>query len=327
MWDGQYDSGMRTSDSSNNILIRRLINQTTGEKFTVFCAEHGASFQTGVQVSGEYYTPTSEEMKKACKIAYLGWYKNNPNYVIDGGILAADMIWVRWDYVFTQQLIWEVLGQSNAYFVKAEEQQGYVDFKNRILNELEEMEKEPSFSGVQIEIDAGETKEIIDENGVLSKYKSVNSEVNGITIRHDEGSNSLFITANSNIEKENINISDSTLKGIGLIKDGTERENTNIYFALERDEQDQLYALKYSDPVSLYLKIKINQFGRLELSKLNEDSKLIDGAVFNVTGPNGFNQNVEVENGKIILENLKKGNYVVKEVSAPYRILIRYRFL
>ncbi len=325
MWDGQYDSGMRTSDSSNNILIRRLINQTTGEKYTVFCAEHGASFQTGVQVSGEYYTPTTEEMKKACKIAYLGWYKNNPYYVIDGGILAADMIWVKWDYVFTQQLIWEVLGQSNGYFIKSDEQQGYVDFKNRILSELEQIEKEPSFSGSEITLDIGETKELVDENGVLNSYKSVNTEVNGITIRHDEGSNSLFLTAN-NTQAESINISDSTLKGIGLIKNGTEGENTNIYFAFEGDEQDQLYALRYSDPVSLYLKIKINQFGRLELSKLNEDGDLIDGAVFNITGPE-FNKDVEVNNGRIVLENLKKGNYVVKEVSAPYRILIRYRFL
>lgn len=317
---------MRTSDSSNNILIRRLINQTTGDRYTVFCAEHGASFQTGVQVSGEYYTPTTETMKKACKIAYLGWYKNNPYYVIDGGILAADMKWVKWDYVFTQQLIWEVLGQSNGYFVKSDEQQGYIDFKNRILSELEQIEKEPNFSGVEITLDIGETKELIDDNNVLSNYKSVNTEVNGISIRHDEGSNSLFLTA-SNTQEESINISDSTLKEIGLIKNGTEGENTNIYFAFAGDEQDQLYALRYSDPVSLYLKLKINQFGRLELSKLNEDGDLIDGAIFNVTGPDGYNQNVEVKGGKIVLENLKKGNYVVKEVSAPFRILIRYKFL
>ena len=54
---------------------------------------------------------------------------------------------------------------------------------------------------------------------------------------------------------------------------------------------------------------------------------MIDGAIFNVTGPDGYNQNVEVKGGKIVLENLKKGNYVVKEVSAPFRILIRYKFL
>ena len=318
---GQYDSGMRTSDSDNNILVRRLINQTTGDKYTVFCAEHGASFKTGVQVTGEYYTPTTEATKKACKIAYLGWYKNNPYYVIDGGILASDMIWVKWDYVFTQQLIWEVLGQSNGYFIKADEQEGYLNFKSRILGELEQMEKEPSFSGVEITLDIGETKELIDENGVLSNYKSVNTEVNGITIRHDEGSNSLFLTAN-NTQAESINISDSTLKGIGLIKNGTEGENTNIYFAFEGDEQDQLYALRYSDPVSLYLRLKVNQFGGLELSKLNAEGDLISGAVFNVTGPDGYNKDVTVTNGKITLDNLKKGTYTIKEISAPYGYLL-----
>ena len=56
-------------------------------------------------------------MRKACKIAYLGWYKDQGDYVIDGGILAGDMIYVKQAYVFTQQYIWETLGQSNATFI------------------------------------------------------------------------------------------------------------------------------------------------------------------------------------------------------------------
>ena len=44
---GQYASGMITTDSSNSsgVIIRKLINNGTGEKLTDFCAEHGVEFK------------------------------------------------------------------------------------------------------------------------------------------------------------------------------------------------------------------------------------------------------------------------------------------
>lgn len=109
---GQFASRMFTTDnagSENGVLIRRLINNTTGERYTVFCAEHGVDFKTGSTYNGQYYTPTDSTIKRACKIAYFGWYKDNGGYVVDGGILAESMKWVKQAYVFTQQYIWETL--------------------------------------------------------------------------------------------------------------------------------------------------------------------------------------------------------------------------
>ena len=109
---GQYASNMLTTDhsaGSTGVLIRRLINNGTGERYTVFCAEHGVDFRTGSIYNGEYYTPTNATIKKACKIAYFGWYSKHGDYVIDGGILADSMVDVKKDYVYTQQYIWETL--------------------------------------------------------------------------------------------------------------------------------------------------------------------------------------------------------------------------
>ena len=92
---GQYASNIKTTDhlpGETGILIRRLINYTTGEKRTVFCAEHKVDFETGTIYDGSYYTPTDENIKLACKIAYFGWYSKYGDYVVDGGILADDMI-------------------------------------------------------------------------------------------------------------------------------------------------------------------------------------------------------------------------------------------
>lgn len=320
---GQYDSGMKTTDNQKvGVLIRRLNNLDTGERKTVFCAEHGVEFTTGTSYNGIYYTPTDSLLRRACKIAYFGWYKNNGDYTIDGGILASDMIWVKWDYVFTQQYIWETLGQSSARFIKDDEQRGYEDFKVRIDNEINQKALRPSFNYETITISAGEVKTITDTNGVLADYHSIDVTQDGIRYQHSKGSNDFIISVDDNIDIESVTIADKTFESWGMIKDGTEDYDTTVYFEFAGGIQNQLYAMNYNDPVSLNIDLKIENYGRLELQKLNTNGDLIDGAVFNVTSPNGFNQDVVVTNGKIIIEKLKKGTYTIAEKSAPYGYLI-----
>ena len=322
---GQYASGMETTDNASGttgVLIRRLNNLGTGEKRTVFCAEHGIDFRTDASYNGVYYTPTDSSIRKACKVAYLGWYKNNGGYTVDGGILANDMKWVKWDYVFTQQYIWEILGQSNATFIKADEQQGYIDFKNRINNELARIETRPSFNGTTITIQAGESKIITDSNGVLAEYGAIDNIKDGIRFIHQNGSNSMTISVDENTSLENYRVSDSTFREWGMLKNGTEDNDTMVYFEFAAGVQNQLYCMSYNDPVTLNLSLNIETFGKLELQKLNTNGDLVDGAIFNVTGPNGYNQDVTVTNGKITIEKLRKGIYIITEKSAPNGYLL-----
>lgn len=322
---GQYASGMKTTDNADGttgVLIRRLNNLNTGERRTVFCAEHGIDFKTGASYNGVYYTPTNSNIRKACKVAYLGWYKNNGGYTVDGGILASDMKWVKWDYVFTQQYIWEILGQSNATFINADEQQGYVNFKNRINNEIASIERRPSFNGNTITIQAGETKIINDSNGVLAEYGTIDNTKDGIRFVHQNGSNSMTISVDENTNLENYRISDNTFREWGMIKNGTEDNDTMVYFEFAEGVQNQLYCMSYNDPVTLNFSLAIETYGRLELQKLNTNGDLINGAIFNVRGPNDYNKDVTVTNGKITIEKLKKGTYTIIEKSVPYGYLI-----
>ena len=322
---GQYASGMKTTDNAGGttgVLIRRLNNLNTGERRTVFCAEHGIDFKTGASYNGVYYTPTNSNIRKACKVAYLGWYKNNGDYTVDGGILASDMKWVKWDYVFTQQYIWEILGQSNATFINADEQQGYVDFKNRINNEIASIERRPSFNGNTITIQAGETKTINDSNGVLAEYGTIDNTKDGIRFVHQNGSNSMTISVDENTNLENYRISDNTFREWGMIKNGTEDNDTMVYFEFAAGVQNQLYCMSYNDPVTLNFSLAIETFGKLELQKLNTNGDLVNGAIFNVTGPNGYNQDITVTNGKITIDKLRKGIYTITEKSAPNGYLL-----
>lgn len=309
----QWASYIHTTDNAGTqfgVLLRNMTNVNTGEKKTVFCSQHGVDINTGVRVTGNYYTPTSPEMKKACKIAYFGWYSKYGDYVLDGGISADRKL----QYVLVQQFIWETLGQSNATFVDSSIQSQYEALKNTINSQINSTSARPSFDATTIELDAGDTYTATDSNGILASYNSIDQTTNGIRFQHNKGENTLKITVSENCEVESLRVSDATTIGWGLIKEGTEDNDTTIYFEMDNGVQDQLYALHYNDPVSLAFSLKINLLGNLELSKLNTNRDLVDGSVFTVNGP-GYNGDVTVKNGKILLEKIKKGTYTIKEKS------------
>lgn len=135
---GQYDSDIYTTDSKGSVgmIIRRLTNYSTGEKVTMFCAEYGVDISTGTIHTGTHSVPTDDLIKKACKVAYFGWYSRYGDYAVDGGILAADMKWVKEHYVFTQQMIWQTLNQTTATFRDAEVQNRYLAFKSEIEQKM-----------------------------------------------------------------------------------------------------------------------------------------------------------------------------------------------
>ncbi len=318
---GQFASFIKTTDNANTqygVLLRRLINYSTNEQRTVFCAEHGVNFDTGTVYNGKYYTPVDSKLRKACKVAYLGWYKQQGNYVIDGGTSSA----LKKQYVLTQQLIWETLGQSNATFIDNGIQAEYVSFKNNIENQIAQMDRRPSFDGTTITIQAGESKTLNDSNGVLSAYPSLDRTTNGIRVQHSSGSNSMTISVDENTNLENYVITDAEFKSWGMIKDGTQDHDSMVFFEFASGVQNQLYSMAYNDPITLAVGLNIETFGKLELSKLNTNGDLVNGAVFKVRGPNDYNKDVTVTNGKITIEKLKKGTYTINEISVPYGYLI-----
>src|SRR5574344_365031 len=318
---GQFASFIKTTDNANTqygVLLRRLINYSTNEQRTVFCAEHGVDFDTGTVYNGKYYTPVDSKLRKACKVAYLGWYKQHGNYVIDGGTSSA----LKKQYVLTQQLIWETLGQSNATFIDSGIQAEYVSFKNNIENQIAQMDRRPSFDGTIITIQAGESKTLNDSNGVLSAYPSLDRTTNGIRVQHSSGSNSMTISVDENTNLENYVITDAEFKSWGMIKDGTQDHDSMVFFEFASGVQNQLYSMAYNDPITLAVGLNIETFGKLELSKLNTNGDLVNGAVFKVRGPNDYNKDVTVTNGKITIEKLKKGTYTINEISVPYGYLI-----
>lgn len=316
---GQYDSGMKTTDSKGSvgILIRRLINTTTKERLTVFCAEHFVDSTTGEIENATHIKPTDPKMKQACKVAYFGWYNKYPDYVVDGGILAGDMKWVKQDYVFTQQMIWEVLGQSSARFIDSSIQSQYEAFKSGINQQMSNAKKEPSFSNVTTTVEAGESTTLTDTNGVFADYTSLDKTVNGIRFQHNKGENTMTITVNSDCNIEEFRLTDAMMKDWGCIKEATKDNHTSVFFQFREGVQNQLYSMHYNDPVTMSMYLKTNLLGNIELTKTNTNNDLVNGAIFNVKGPNNYNESFTVSNGKLLIEKVRKGTYTIKETYAP----------
>ena len=325
---GQWDSEVFTTDNKTSVgmLMRRLVNYTTGEKYTTFCGEHFINSPTGTIETGTHSVPTDPLMKRACKVAYFGWYEKYGDWAMNGGIMSASNEQKKLDYCFTQQYIWETLGQSNATFTNSSIQSKYVAFKAEVDGKINKMAMKPSFVKETITIDMGTTKTLTDSNGVLKDYNSIDKTVDGIRIQHTKGENTIKITVSTDCNVESYKITDAMMESWGVIKEGTENKNTTVYITFKEGVQNQLYALNYNDPVTMSLDLKINIFGKLEIAKKDNKGNYVPNTSFkisyNADMSNAIGTYKTGSNGKVTIDNLKKGTIYIQEVSVPDHLIL-----
>lgn len=322
---GQFASYYFTTDNAHTaygIIIRKIYDRSTGEWKTVFCSEHGKDIATGEIHKGSYSAPTDAALKYACKIAYFGWYEKYGDYVVNGGISEEK----KKQFALVQQFIWEYLNQSTATFTNSSVQSDYIALKNKITNKINNMEKRPSFDMTTITIDAGTSKTLTDSNGVLKDYRSLDKTVNGIRFQHTKGENTMTITVNANCTTESYKVSDSTMESWGCIKEGTENYDTTFYIDFPSNVQDQIYSLNYNDPVPMALNLKINIYGKLELSKKDDKGNYVPNTSFKLSYNSDMSNPIGTyktgSNGKVLVEQLKPGTVYVQEVSVPNHLIL-----
>ena len=322
---GQFASYYFTTDNTNTdygIIIRKIYNRNTKEWKTVFCSEHGVEINTGDVHTGSYYTPTDPGLKYACKIAYFGWYEKYGDYIIDGGI-SQDR---KKQYAFTQQFIWEALGQSNATFVNSSIQNEYVAYKNEIVGKINSMGTKPSFSESSITLDAGTTKVLTDTNGVLANYTNLDVTVDGVRLQHNQGENSMTVTVEPNCTKESIKVTDAMMRSWGCMKNGTQDYDTTLFIDFPNGVQDQIYSLNYNDPVTMSFSLKVNIYGNLEIGKKDNKGNYIPNTSFKLSYNSDMSNPIGTyttgSNGKVVVEQLKPGIVYVQETKVPEHLML-----
>lgn len=162
------------------------------------------------------------------------------------------------------------------------------------------------------------------------------------TVSFDGGSNSTInIPLQSNVTLHNVSTGASQTGGTVVVHGGqsfyftapcknspTNYQTGNIAgencarftaLAIVPGGDKQTHGSWAMDPAYLDLNINWLDFGSIEINKTNTNKDLIDGAEFNLksTSYDGYNENVTVKNGKIIVEDLLVGTYQLKELNAP----------
>lgn len=230
------------------------------------------------------------------------------------------------NYCFTQQMIWETLGQSSATFKDSSIQSQYVKFKADINSKISQMEMKPSFTRETITIDVGTTKTLTDANGVLKYYNSIDRTTDGIRIVHTKGENTMQVTVNADCNSETYKITDSMMESWGMIKENTENKDTTVFITFKTGVQNQLYALNYNDPITMSLNLKINVFGKLEIAKKDNKGNYVPNTSFKISYNSDMSNQVGTyttgANGKVTVDQLKTDTMYIQETAVPKHLIL-----
>lgn len=220
----------------------------------------------------------------------------------------------------------KLYGQSNATFTNATVQADYVAFKNDINNKINNMQTRPSFDGTTVTINAGETKVLTDERGVLASYSSIDSTKDNVRFQHNKGENTLTITASENCTVENMNISDNTFQSWGMVKEESRDQDTTVYFSFNSGVQNQLMAMHYNDPVPMAMSLKINIYGAVEIAKRDNKGNFVPNTSFKVSYNADMSDPIGTyttgSNGKVKVEKIRPGTIYIQETAVPEHLIL-----
>lgn len=144
----------------------------------------------------------------------------------------------------------------------------------------------------------------------LNGYKNLSTSVSGIV-------ESAQIVG----DKVRIKIKDRDALGgakIGLLTVDKDKDKYSILERYQPDNaslQQTVWLQEFGDPVSEKVTFNLEDpRGSLKIKKVDDTGAVVPYAKFNVTGPDGYNKDVEVTNGEVTLNDLVAGQYTVREI-------------
>lgn len=249
-----------------------------------------------------------------------GWYQKHPNLVVNDDNMDS----YKYDYAFTQQLIWETLNYSAGKFIDSIIEANYQNFKKNVLEKIKEMDKDPSFSGQTIEIDYGKSHTLTDTNNVLKNYPAFDKTDSGVRFEHSANSNSMKVTITSECTTEHYALTDAKAKSLGIQL----RYGGTDFGAFVFDDGDQsvVYTNGYTEDPTIFLNFNINLYGKLELAKRDNKGNYVPNTSFKVSYNSDMSNSVGTyttgPNGKALAENLKPGTIYIQETAVPKHLVL-----
>lgn len=301
--------------NKDNVAMSRQYVRYSIDGNIVFCIQPGVEITTSNYIGSTDLTKAPYDLETIKKLELIGYYGYDyPNHQTLEYRMA------------TQMLIWEeVTGKPVEFYKRIDWNAVYYDVnkeKNEILRLINNHNNKPSFDGQAYNAKFNEELEIIDLNNILNEYEIIKED----NFEYKVEENKLYIKP----------------LVVGKIEIKFEKKKyddlkTTIYKGQNSVSQN-VALLRYSEPVISTL--TINSYGKIEVNKTGEISKIDDNKELNyefIPLENveftlyAYEDIKDVENnvifqkddlitskitdekGKIIFDNLNAGKYKLKE--------------
>ena len=291
--DGMYIR--KISDSGKEVTRHGGFIRRVSDNQFVYCVEPFVDLVNNhtYDIYDSNYTAilniTDEIWNRISLIAYYGYQYGN----------HTEDYW----YYITQIMIWRtVYPEGEFYFTDT---LGGDNNINKYAKEIAEIESlvnnhylTPEFE--EIKVNQGETKRFVDKNNVLSMYEVIDNT--NVVIEGNE-----LVINGENIGIENIEL----------------RKNNDIYeeqpLIYSSNDSQKVLSAGYIEPVSCMINIEVIGYTLkiIKVDALTGDALKMDGIKFNIYDANTNEFIMEVmtdDNGEIIIDNLSKGSYKIKEI-------------
>lgn len=269
----------------------------------VYCVDYYGVFHKGVTVTAGNYTDIGISEATAKRLSLIAYYGNK----VPG---RTSKEW----YAITQGLIWRTIHNDNSLrYVKTSITPDFASTQaawNQILADVNRYYVAPSFSNATHEVDSDGSIRLNDSNGLLSDMVVANGGGLNVSI----SGNTLVVNGNPSAN------TDTTI----VLRKNIAASETGTSIIYTSPNCQSLGSFKVSDPMQVALRVKVNKFGKLELTKYNDDkSASIEQTSYHITGPKGYDQiHTTDSTGKIKLDRLPVGDYKAVETQAGTGYLI-----
>ena len=288
----------------------------------VFCIQPERGLNTGNGVTGHRDLASKigrQAAQDLAKIIYVT-QGNRAGVSLTKGSISFER------YIAGQILIWGYmkqgasLGEIQPGLTIAEWSNGAIDRVNAEINDIRAGIAALESNGGSLLIANSEYTvkpgQVLELN--LNSYKNLSTSVNGIV-------ESAQIIG----DKVRIKIKDRDALGGAKVGTVTVDKDRDKYSIVERYQPDNeslqqtIWLQDFYDPATSRVTFNLEDpRGSLKLKKVDDTGEAVPYAKFNVTGPDGYNKDVEVTNGEVTLDDLLAGDYTIREIEGHVNYVV-----
>ena len=308
-----------------------------GTRYLVFCTQYGKTSPNGgdYTYNGDFivhYKNNLPQYEKIAEMIYFG-YTMNYGYGIPTSTEAIRAA------CCTQQWVWEYIHNNIDGSISVPSRNSWngnymstghlADWTARTEQYYNLYHGNTSFNGTTNKATIGQSTTLKDTTGRLASYQSFSQNINGVTFSHNQGSNDLTITVDSNCTADSVTFNSRDFGLYQLMPNGKQYDSSTmsnyVYFEFTSGAVQNVMFSNYVDPSAFSVTVEI-EYGNALVIKTNANGDTLAGCTFELYKDENCTQKVRTgtsdSNGNIYFKRLAPGTYYVKETKVPEGYLL-----